>query len=747
MLPVQSQGVARSETAITTRDLNQILQPNAEQSARVVNSRQDPVSPTLFRVALEVGNQRLEVMTNRPLAEGLTVLLSRDARGDVALRLPTPVPAQPTPAQTQALNQLGSQANQFIAMIAPESRAQAQQLLTQTQMMAMVQPQVSNLVPAAANPLAGRAQTATPTAAQTAPPTTPSANQATSATTSTATTSAAGPPQQGGSAGQTLQPGGQGNLATGSAAAASAAANQAPIEAIRAIQGNAGQGQQGQQARNAATNSPQPGNQSANPSGTQASANPQTTGQTGTGAAVTSQPNPPNLASAQTAGGQSQVQNQPASTLSPSTTQAGATGTAQTGVGNQQSGQLSTSANTAGSTATSANPTQPTANQNSTGTQPQTQSPTQTQAQSKAAAQLQSQAQQSAPIQPQPTQTGITLARVVDGIDPKMSPPAFARATLNLGGETLNLVTPRPLLAGQQVEVTRLSDMAVQVRILPPAAAKTLPPEVVEEMQALLRQAMPTQAPLADSLNQMRALSAGQGQDAVGQIVRSLMGLFSLSPQSGSEAQAKQVEQMMQQSGLFTENRMARQASGAPMSVEDLRTRLGQLRRAAQELPTQAREQMNALIDRAEARATHQQIHSARQWRDYPDGTAERYFRMDLPLQTPEGFKQVELELKEQRRPISPTETQTNWTLNLHFDLDPIGAVDARVHLEDEWNMSISFWAESLRTTEMIRDRIDGFSAHLQQQGFEIDSINVRKGRAPNDLAPPLSKHLVDVHT
>ena len=83
MLPVQSQGVARSETAITTRDLNQILQPNAEQSARVVNSRQDPVSPTLFRVALEVGNQRLEVMTNRPLAEGLTVLLSRDARGDV----------------------------------------------------------------------------------------------------------------------------------------------------------------------------------------------------------------------------------------------------------------------------------------------------------------------------------------------------------------------------------------------------------------------------------------------------------------------------------------------------------------------------------------------------------------------------------------------------------------------------------------------------------------------------------------
>jgi len=316
-----------------------------------------------------------------------------------------------------------------------------------------------------------------------------------------------------------------------------------------------------------------------------------------------------------------------------------------------------------------------------------------------------------------------------------------------LGGQTLDIITPRPLLAGQQIEVTRLNEQAVQVQLLPPKPVKTMPPQVVEEMQQLMRQAMPIQAPLADSLNQMRALSSGQSQDAVGQVVRSLMSLFSLTPQTKPEASAKQVEQMMQQSGLFTENRLARQASGQPLSVDDLRTRLGQLRRASQELPPQIRDQMNALIDRAEARATHHQISSARQWRDYPDGSAERYFRMDLPLQTPEGFKQVELELREQRRPTSPTETQTNWTLNLHFDLNSIGAVDARVHLEDEWKVSVAFWAQSTRTTEMIRDRIESFSSHLQQQGFEVDTINVRKGRAPNDLLPAISRHLVDVHT
>src|SRR6056300_432201 len=115
MLPVQSQSLARSENATPTRDITQILQPNVEQSARVVNVRQDPVSPTLFRISLEIGNHRLDVMTNRPLAEGLTVLLSRDSRGEVSLRLPLPGAPATTQtnqaqaqAQAQALNQLST---------------------------------------------------------------------------------------------------------------------------------------------------------------------------------------------------------------------------------------------------------------------------------------------------------------------------------------------------------------------------------------------------------------------------------------------------------------------------------------------------------------------------------------------------------------------------------------------------------------------------------------------------------------
>lgn len=705
MLPVQTQGVTRSDAAITTRDLNQILQPNAEQSARVVNSRQDPVSPTLFRVALEVGNQRLEVMTNRPLAEGLTVLLSRDSRGDLALRLPTPVQSQPTPAQIQALSQLNGQSNQFIAMIAPESRGQAQQILTQTQMTALVQPQISNPTPPA-TPLTNRTQSGQTAAAQPNPTGAargaPAANsgQSNNSQTSTAT------------------------LASGSAAAQSAAANSTPIEAIRGLVGNSGQSQQGQAGgQTQAQAQAQAGAQNQ----AQGQAPAQTQVQTQAPAQIQVQPQAQPPIGQGT--GQSAPSNPAPSNPAPSTS----TSSASNPVTSQpQSGPQST---------TPAQPAKPSPiNQPGQGATTPTSQP--------APPQVQPQAQLPTQQQPAPnTQTAISLARVIEGINPQATPPTFARVTLNVGGETLNLVTPRPILAGQQVEVTRLNEMAVQIRILPAQPVKSMPAEVVEEMQALLRQAMPIQAPLADSLNQMRALNSAKGQDAVGQIVRSLMGLFSLAPQTNSDARAKQVEQMMQQSGLFTENRMARQAGGQPLSVDDLRTRLGQLRKAAQELPTAARDQLNALIDKAEARTTHQQIQSARQWRDYPDGSAERYFRMELPLQTPEGFKQVELELKEQRRPITPAEMQINWTLNLHFDLDPIGAVDARAHLEQEWDLSISFWAESLRTTEMIRDQLDGFSSHLQQQGFEIESINVRKGRAPNDLAPAVSKNLVDLHT
>lgn len=725
MLPVQSQSVARSESAVQPRDLNQILQPNVEQSARVVNVRQDPVSPTLFRISLEIGNHRLDVMTNRPLAEGLTVLLSRDARGEVALRLPMPAatPAQVSQTQAQALSQLSTNSNQFIAMIAPESRARAQQLLTQTQMTALVQPQLSasNAAPVVGNrQIASNTPSQQSTGAKQVTNTAPQASQ-TSGSPAAQPESAPAP--------TTTNPPATAGIQVGTAAAVSSAVNQAPINAATAI---GGQGAPNQGSTNVGSASAGVANQTATPANTPAQAN--------AGPAASATPN-----TAPTASASLSVNTNPQTVPAPTPqTQTGTAQTAQTSVAGGPSINAPTTPNPSPNTSPS-----PSLNNAAVGAQqPASAAP---------AANQQNTVQVQTPNSSSSasttnggiltTQTGVTLARVVQSIEPTPNQPNFARASINLGGETINIITPRPLLAGQQIEVTRLNDQAVQVRLLPPQPVKTMPAEVVEEMQQLMRQAMPLQAPLADSLNQMRALNSGQKQDAVGQIVRSLMGLFSLTPQTKPEASAKQVEQMMQQSGLFTENRMARQASGQPLSVDDLRTRLGQLRRASQELPPQVRDQMNMLIDKAEARATHHQITSARQWRDYPDGSAERYFRMDLPLQTPEGFKQVELELREQRRPTSTTETQTNWTLNLHFDLDPIGPVDARVHLEDEWDVSVAFWAESTRTTEMIRDRLESFSNHLQQQGFQVDTINVRKGRAPNDLAPAISRHLVDVHT
>ena len=749
MLPVQSQSVARSENSAPARDITQILQPNVEQSARVVNVRQDPVSPTLFRISLEIGNHRLDVMTNRPLAEGLTVLLSRDSRGEVSLRLPLPsAPATTQTNQAQALNQLSTQANQFLAMIAPESRAQAQQLLAQTQMTALVQPQLTTSTAAAVTAavasqaaLGPNQAGATATASQGAASSnlsTANTNQSTTPTGSTGTGSNTTVGLATNSNAATTSPastGAQPN--SGGTAAQSAVVNQAALNLNQA--GAAATATQSTAASNQGTAST---NQSTAPTGSTGTSPTTPAGSaTNSSAATTSTASTGAQLNSSTSAAQPAVANQ---TAIDALTQI----RSQTGQGASQQQALAASAVSA---VAQSGATETPAAQRATPTPPQTaqSSITQTTSTNQANATT-TVANTSATAQATPTgstQTALVLAKVVQSIEPVASQPNLARATINVGGEAINIISPRPLLAGQQIEVTRLSEQAIQIRLLPPQPVKTLPAEVVEEMQALLRQATPLQAPLADSLNQMRALSSGQSQDAVGKIVRSLMSLFSLTPQTKPEASAKQVEQMMQQSGMFTENRLASQARGLPLSVEDLRTRLGQLRRASQELPMQVREQMNALIDRAEARTTHQQINSARQWRDYPDGSAERYFRMDLPLQTPEGFKQVELELREQRRPISPTELQTNWTLNLHFDLNPIGAVDARVHLEDEWVMSIAFWAQSRQTTEMIRDRLESFSGHLEKQGFQIDTINVRKGKAPNDLAPAISKHLVDVHT
>ena len=85
--------------------------------------------------------------------------------------------------------------------------------------------------------------------------------------------------------------------------------------------------------------------------------------------------------------------------------------------------------------------------------------------------------------------------------------------------------------------------------------------------------------------------------------------------------------------------------------------------------------------------------------------------------------------------------------MDLHFDFEQLGPVDARLHLQNEWVVSARFWAERRDTTEYIRDRLQSLNGRLSAEGFEVESLHVQRGKVPAEDLPPLYKNLVDLHT
>ena len=319
---------------------------------------------------------------------------------------------------------------------------------------------------------------------------------------------------------------------------------------------------------------------------------------------------------------------------------------------------------------------------------------------------------------------------------------------LSMNNQTFSLISPRPLLSGQQVLLTRVSEQQVSLQPLP--ATATSPVQDVASQQAVqqaLREALPQQIPFADALNQMVQLSqgsAGRSQSAIGQLVQSMLSMFAVTPGGADAEQA--IQRNLQQGGLFTESRLA-QGKGERGVQADLKQQLGQLLKAAEKLPPDARQQMTRLVESLQARSTTRQISSLQSWKEQPDGTQERVYRLDLPIRQADQHDNAELTISEQRRRNPQGELETLWGVALHFDLEDYGSLDARLSLSEEWRLQIQFWAEEPHTLRQIERRLDSFSDDLHRKGFLVESLQARQGRPSQPELTDIQRRLVDIHT
>jgi len=324
-------------------------------------------------------------------------------------------------------------------------------------------------------------------------------------------------------------------------------------------------------------------------------------------------------------------------------------------------------------------------------------------------------------------------------------PQGFA-VRVAIAGMTLDLIAPRPMQAGQQITATVTDNGRIMIQMPQPALPIAQQAQTQAVMNQALREVLPTQLPLADGLNQLMQLTdrtSVKQNSALNQLIHSMLSLFSVKP--GSPEAGETIARNLQQGGLLTEGRLS-QTSGQNQPV-DLKQQLGQLLKLSEQLPSQVREQLTQLVNALLSRSTSQQISSLQQWRELPDGGQERHYRLDLPIQQQDKLDNAELRITEHRRRDEQGEFVTLWSVHLHFNLEEAGAVDADLMLREDMSLSARFWAEQSDTLQRIQRRLSDFEIDLRRQGFSVEPMHVRLGKAHNPVAPLLQKRLVDLHT
>ncbi|TCK07095.1 flagellar hook-length control protein FliK [Marinobacterium mangrovicola] len=296
--------------------------------------------------------------------------------------------------------------------------------------------------------------------------------------------------------------------------------------------------------------------------------------------------------------------------------------------------------------------------------------------------------------------------------------------------------------------MTRTSDNHIQLQLAPPRNDNGAQLKLQEGLQQILRDNLPQQLPAGDALNQMRQIPAisRPGGDAVAQVIKSMLSLFSVPPKTDAKTTQQVVQNHLQSSGLISQPRANPAAS--QRELPPLQQQLGKLTDLADQLPPQAREQMLTLVKGLQARSASHQATSLQNWQEMPDGSLERQYRLDLPIRLErDRLEDSEIHIQQRKKPDEEGRFVSQWSIQLHFDREELGPVDAHVSLQQEWQLSARFWAEREETTRLIREQLDGFQQQLGASGFEVEALQVQRGKPPRDTRSPVNHRLVDLHT
>lgn len=316
------------------------------------------------------------------------------------------------------------------------------------------------------------------------------------------------------------------------------------------------------------------------------------------------------------------------------------------------------------------------------------------------------------------------------------------RLNVRIGNQNILLNSPQAMPAGEKALLIRTSAQQV---VLQPLANSADTAITQQSINKALRLALPAQQPVANVLQQLQQLAGNtpeSGRSALNSIVSSMINLFAVKTDAGSEAR-QSIQQNLMNGGLFTESRLT--ATGSKLPTDEMKGQLGKLIQLADKLPEQPRQQMLELVKGLLNRVTSQQLESIQNTRTNNDGGLERFFALDLPIRHGQQLDNVELKISEHRQPHAEAEWQSTWRVRLHFDLQQQGTIDAELILEQEHQITARFWCSHPDMHQTMQQRLEDFNQQMRDKGFAINALHCSEGQAPK---PSTSvEQLIDVTT
>lgn len=369
-------------------------------------------------------------------------------------------------------------------------------------------------------------------------------------------------------------------------------------------------------------------------------------------------------------------------------------------------------------------------------------------------------------------------------------------------GQTLQLLSDAPLKPGQSISLVNQPDGTLQARLLTPEttsllallnttslsasrndAGTTQPPAslqtLLESASAQLRQALPRQAPLIQSMQALQQLvrqlpdqpanqtapaassnaSPSTTTTSLPNLREHLTALLQLLPQSDKTPSATSLQQFIPFSGLLLEANIARGVQTQPaggdlklllqLASAQLRQNTGLLTGLTSR-QQQALQQIAQHLQAAEARTqVLQQTSLQATQATHERGQPGQVLQMDLPYSVRGDWYQAQLEIRrwiEEKDAEAAREELARtrcWEVRLSFDLKQWGKIHVGLRLQGE-ALNADLWAESSQTYPLLNEQTELLASRLRRIGAEVERVDCHLGEPPKLMHATPKQQIID---